>query len=203
MRNRGDIARARTLLESELQWWWLTGIKRVKHLTVAMMLVCCLGGPVRAEAFNTGNSAAADMANTMWEFMEWFLDGGNSYGGPYGYHGRYGDSPNHWYFPYSASGWYDNNHWPDPWSYSQVLDGVWLAASGEYWLIRGERFILVTPDGRRFDGQFGREGPFIHVRLAQGTREFAYRLWREMLVLQDVNGQSVTLRRIRRPQWSW
>lgn len=176
------------------------GSETVKRLFFSAALVVCLIGPVRAPAAYSNASAATDMMNTMWLFMEWFLDGGTPYRNPYGFSGEYGS---HWYFPYSGPDRTGLDYWQGAWRYPQVLDGVWLASSGEYWLIRGERFILVTPDGRRFDGGFKREGPFIHVNMARGKREFTYRLWRDLLVMQDINGRTMTLQRVRRPQWNW
>lgn len=148
-------------------------------------------------------TAAADMMNTMWLFMEWFLDGASPYRDHYGYPGSNTGPINHWYFPYAGPAAPGFNNWQDTWFYPQVLDGVWQATSGEYWLIKGGHFILVTPDGRRFDGGIKREGPFIRVHLARGVREFKYRLWQDLLVMQDIDGQTVTLHRVRRPQWSW
>jgi len=175
----------------------------VRKMTLVIALLCCAAMPLRVDAYTSGSGVAADMAATMWELMEWFFGARTPYGGGYGVPGGYANPFNHWYFPYSGAGEPYRNEWQNPWRYPQVLDGVWLAASGEYWLIKGNHFILVTADGRRFDGGFEREGPFLRVTLPQGMREFEFRIVRNLLVLHDVNGRSVTLQRIHRPHWRW
>lgn len=171
-------------------------MRRFWLLLLLLLLLGCLLSPLRAKAAPFGRTPAAEMAITMWEFMEWFVASRSSYAQP----GQYGGPFNRWYFPYSGNTLGYNNPW---WNYPQVIDGVWRASSGEFWLLRQGRFILLTGDGRRFDGGVVQEGPFLRVMLPQWSREFEYRQLQDLMVLQDAEGRVVTLRRVRRPQWSW
>jgi hypothetical protein len=170
------------------------GVYLPRRILAVVMLLFSLLGPVRATEFNGAGAAAVDMMNIMRELMAWFLD-------------RRGPAPERyplpWQYGSAIDPYRDLYALPLEHPAPQVLDGVWSSPSGEYWLVKGNRFALVNRSGQRFDGMLRREGPFILIRLPQGEQEFAYRLRGELLVLRDVTGLAVTLRRIRRPQWRW
>lgn len=170
------------------------GVYLPRRILAVVMLLVCLLGPVRATEFNGAGAAAVDMMNIMREFTAWFLD-------------RRGSAPERYPLPWQygspTAPYRDLYALPLEPPAPPVLDGVWLSPSGEYWLVQGSRFALVNRSGQRFDGMLRREGPFLLTRLPQGEQEFAYRLRGDLLVLRDVTGLAVTLRRIRRPQWNW
>ncbi|MGM0593838.1 MAG: hypothetical protein ACQETD_04810 [Pseudomonadota bacterium] len=156
----------------------------MRRLLTVMILSMVLVQPVRAV------DPATLMLDRMWDFMQWFLAQTDPL--PDGY-------PR--YLPHRGPA--TMPPWVAQWGSPQVLDGVWQAASGEYWMVKGERFVLLTRGGRRFDGGFRREGPFIIAQLPDGEVEFAYRLRGDLLQLRDPNGRGMTLRRLWRPGWGW
>lgn len=186
-----------------------------RFLSVALLSLLLLGaGNLRAADFNySGNyagSMAGSMMSAMWDFMEWFL--GKRYrnwGNPYGYGGwnpytLYGRTPlrnasaNN---PYRYRDYWDDPY--NPWVDMQPLDGTWLAQTGEYWYVRGNRFVLMDNSGNKSGGEFLIEGDFILTRLPWGEVEFEYRQMDDVLLLRDVNGRLMLLRRIEAGGWNW
>jgi hypothetical protein len=172
-----------------------------KVLSAALISFVLLGaGNLRAaDLYYSGNYAGAmagSMMGAMWDFMEWFL--GRRYGRwntPYGY--------SNWGSPVSPYRYRDYWDEPNPWVEMQPLDGTWLAQSGEYWYVRGNRFVLLDSRGNRSSGEFRMEGEFILTRMPWGEVEFQYRQMGDVLILRDVNGRLMLLRRIEAGGWNW
>lgn len=180
----------------------------MKRILLSLLLMFCLLGNARAVDIGYGGSPLVNMMTTMFDFMEWFLGRRaplqNSYSLPW----RYGYPISSWYTPYNATanpypgqGYWDSS--PNPWAGMQVLDGVWRAQSGELWVVRGNRFALYPGNGREYRGEFMREGNFLLARMPWGEAEFEYRQRGDALVLRDVEGRGVLLRRVERGDWSW
>lgn len=180
--------------------------KILSALLISFML--CGAGNLRAADFNySGNytgSVAGSMMSAMWDFMEWFL--GQRYNNgrsPYGYNGwgnpmaYYGRAAN----PYRYRDYWDDPY--NPWVGMQPLEGTWLAQSGEYWYVRDNRFVLVDSNGAKSAGEFRVEGDFILTRMPWGEVEFEYRQMDDVLILRDVNGRIMLLRRIEAGGWNW
>ena len=192
---------------------------------IATMLIAfsLLGtGNLRAADFNYGGtytgSVAGSMMTAMWDFMEWFLGKrNNNWRHPY-YQG-WGSA---WNIPYnnpyslyanalglrsvSNNPYRYRDYWDDPnnpWVDMQPMDGTWLAQSGEYWYVRGNRFVLVSGGEQRATGDFIVEGNFILTRLPWGEVEFEFRQMDDVLILRDVSGRLMLLRRIEAGDWSW
>lgn len=189
----------------------------MKRLLSALVLSTLLlgAGGLRAGDFNYsgsyGGSVAGSMMNAMWDFMEWFLGRRyNNWRTPYP-----GVAPAGWGFPYGRSPGlnpsFDNpyryrDYWDDPanpWVDMQTLDGTWLAQSGEYWYVRNRRFVLVSGGEQRAAGEFLVEGHFILARLPSGEVEFEFRQMNDVLILRDVAGRVMLLRRVDAGDWSW
>ena len=183
---------------------------------VSASLLCLLllgSGNLRAADFNYsgvyGGSAMGSMMNAMWDFMEWFLgQRHNNWRTPY--YG--GGSPYGWGNPLSLYGARQANpyryrdYWDDPnnpWVDMQPLEGVWLAQSGEYWYVRDNRFVLVDSNQQKTAGEFLVEGDFILTRMPWGEVEFEFRQMDDVLILRDVNGRIMLLRRIEAGGWNW
>ncbi|MDH5785241.1 MAG: hypothetical protein OEZ16_06495 [Chromatiales bacterium] len=157
---------------------------------------------------NYGGSVAGGMMGAMWDFMEWFLGrrnrnwyNPNTYSGwdPYSFYGYRpaGNGRN----PYRYQDyWSDPNN---PWVDMQPLEGVWLAQSGEYWYVRGSRFVLVDTNGNRSGGEFRMEGDFIITRMPGGEAEFEYRQMDDVLIMRDLHGRLMILRRVEAGGWNW
>jgi len=182
-----------------------------KILSAALISFMLLGaGNLRAADFNySGNyagSMAGSMMSAMWDFMEWFLGQRyNSGRNPYGYSGWgnpalfYGRNPAG--NPYRYRDYWDDPN--NPWVDMQPMDGTWLAQSGEYWYVRGNRFVLVDSSGNKSGGEFQVQGDFILTRMPWGEVEFEYRQMDDVLLLRDVNGRLMLLRRVEAGSWNW
>ena len=141
--------------------------------------------------------------------MEWFLGKRyrNGYG-PYGY--NYGGWSPYARTPLRNTGannpYRYRDYWDDPynpWVDMQPLDGTWLAQSGEYWYVRGNRFVLVDSGGSKSAGEFRVEGDFIITRMQWGEAEFEFRQMDDVLILRDINGRIMLLRRVESGGWNW
>lgn len=171
-----------------------------RTLSAAIISLSMLGAcNLQAADFNyNGNysgSVAGSMMSTMWDFMEWFL--GNRYrNGPHAFNGRTPSRNPYRYRDY----WEDPNN---PWVDMQPLEGVWQAQSGEYWYVRGSRFVLVDSSGNKSAGEFHVEGDFILTRMQWGEAEFEYRQMDDVLILRDINGRIMLLRRVEAGGWNW
>lgn len=181
-----------------------------KSLTLLLLLMLSWGSALPAADFNYRGSGMLNMMGTMWDFMEWFLGRREALS-------RYSTLPRRFNSPMLS--WYDNSfmrsagtpyrqhqYWNEsvsPWMDMQSLDGVWLAQSGEYWYVRKNRFVLVKRDDSRYSGEFVLEGNFILVRLPWGEIEFEYRQMDDALLLRDVQGRLMLLRRVEEGGWRW
>ncbi len=182
----------------------------MKRVAAALLLsVALFGSPqLRAEVSYSGN-AAATMMSAMWDFMEWFLgQRNNSWRSPYTLGSPYTLYARSLGLPRSANSnpYRNRDYWDDPnnpWVDMQSLDGTWLAQSGEYWYVRGNRFILVNRNEEKTPGEFIVEGDFILTRLPWGEVEFEYRQMDDALMLRDVSGRIMLLRRIEAGGWNW
>ena len=180
----------------------------MKRILLSLLLVSCLLGNARAVDIGYGGSPMLNMMTTMFDFMEWFLGRRDPLLHSYSLPWRYGYPIASWYAPYNATAnpnlyqeYWDNAS--NPWAGMQVLDGVWRAQSGEFWLVRGNRFVLYPGNGREYPGEFRREGNFLLARMPWGETEFEYRQMGEVLVLRDVEGRGMLLRRVERGDWRW
>lgn len=180
---------------------------RVKKVVAVALLSCALfgAGNLRAADFNysggSGGSLAGGMMGAMWEFMEWFLDRRNNLGRSPG-----GWGVNQGPVPANRNPYRYRDYWDDPanpWVDMQLLDGVWQAQSGELWYVRQNRFVLVDSQQQRMTGEFLVEGNFILTRMPWGEVEFEFRQMDDVLVLRDVNGRVMLLRRIEAGDWRW
>ncbi len=185
-------------------------------LSAALITLMLLGaGNSRAADFNysgaSTGSMAGSMMSAMWDFMEWFLGqrnnaGRNSYGyggwgNPAAGYGRMGGSNPAASNPYRYRDYWDDPY--NPWVGMQPLEGTWMAQSGEYWVVRGNRFVLIDSNQQKTGGEFYVEGDFILTRMPWGEVEFEYRQMDDVLILRDVNGRIMLLRRIEAGGWSW
>ncbi len=188
----------------------------MKRVLPAFLLIFVLFGSsnLRAVDMNYGGamsgSMAGSMMSTMWEFMEWFLGQRNKVGrAPGGW-----NNPNAFYgFNQGPVSAFANNnpyryrdYWDDPnnpWVDMQSLEGTWLAQSGEYWFVRDNHFVLLDNNQQKMAGEFIVEGNFILTRMPGGEVEFEFRQMDDVLILRDVNGRVMLLRRIESGGWSW
>jgi hypothetical protein len=181
----------------------------VKKVVAVALLSCVLFGTgnLRAADLNysgaSSGSLAGGMMGAMWDFMQWFLDRRNNSGGlggtgPYGF--------NQGGVPGNRNPYRYRDYWDDPanpWVDMQALDGTWRAQSGEFWIVRDHRFVLVDNNQQKMGGEFLVEGNFILTRMPWGEVEFEFRQMDDVLVLRDVNGRVMLLRRIEAGDWSW
>lgn len=183
-----------------------------KLLAISLLSLSLLGScNVRAADFNYGGayngSMAGSMMSAMWDFMEWFLgQRNNTWRNPYSY-GSWGN-PGAAYGrnPIANNPYRYRDYWDDPynpWVDMQPLEGTWMAQSGERWVVRGNQFVLVDSDGVKSGGEFYVEGDFILTRMPWGEVEFEYRQMDDVLLLRDVNGRLMLLRRIEAGGWNW
>jgi hypothetical protein len=172
----------------------------VKRLFLALLLMFCLLGPARAVEVGYGASPVQNMMATMWQFMEWFLGQQDPLLSRSVSPWHSGAPIADWYTPYTPA---TAPAWGSPWHGAESLEGVWQAPSGEYWLVRAERFLLDAGGGRLYRGTLRREGEFLRIQLPWGESEFAYQQRGDLLLLRDVEGRSTWLRRIVRGGWSW
>ncbi len=176
----------------------------MKRILLSLLLVFCLLGNARAVDIGYGAAPMVNMMATMIDFMDWFLGRRDPLLHTDALPWRYGYPVSSWYAPYNALEPYRYPGLGDnPWSGMPALDGVWLAQSGEYWQVRGNRFVLYAGGGRQYPGEFLREGNFLRTRLPWGEMEFEYRQMGEMLMLRDVEGQVMLLRRAEAGDWYW
>jgi hypothetical protein len=186
-------------------------VKKVATTALLLSLLLATGG-LRAADFNysgvSSGSSAGGMMGAMWEFMEWFLDRRNNPGrSPGGWGGAvapYG--LNQGLNPANRNPYRYRDYWDDPanpWVDMQPLEGVWRAQSGEFWYVRNNRFVLVDSNQQRMAGEFLVEGNFILTRMPWGEVEFEFRQMDDVLVLRDVNGRVMLLRRVEAGDWSW
>lgn len=182
-------------------------MKRV--VAAALSISLLLGaGTLRAADLNYSGayngSMAGSMMSAMWDFMEWFL-GRRNYGGygPYNGAGPYARPPAQGAFsnPYRYRDYWDDP--ANPWVDMRSLDGVWLAQTGEYWYVRGNRFVLIDSNQQKSGGEFYVEGNFILTRMPGGEVEFEFRQMDDVLLLRDVTGRLMLLRRIEAGGWNW
>lgn len=186
----------------------------MKKVVAVALLSCVLfgTGSLRAADFNysgaSTGSLGGGMMGAMWDFMEWFLDRRNNSGRSPGVWGGanapYGVNPG----PGGGNGnpYRYRDYWDDPanpWVDMQSLEGTWRAQTGEYWFVRDNRFVLVDNNQQKIGGEFLVEGNFILTRMPGGEVEFEFRQMDDVLVLRDVNGRVMLLRRIEAGDWSW
>jgi hypothetical protein len=175
------------------------------------MLVFMLFGTanLRAADLNYGGaytgSMAGSMMTAMWDFMEWFLGQRNNSGR---YPGGW-NNPNTFYGPNrgpAPNPYRHRDYWDDPsnpWVDMQLLEGTWRAQSGEYWYVRDNRFVLLDNKQQKMTGEFIVEGNFILTRMPWGEVEFEFRQMDDVLVMRDVNGRVMLLRRVEAAGWNW
>lgn len=190
----------------------------MKRVLPAVLFILVLFGSsnLRAVDMNYGGamsgSMAGSMMSTMWEFMEWFLGQRNNAGrAPGGWNGPnafsgFNQGPGKMSVPANNNPYRYRDYWDDPnnpWVDMQPLEGTWRAQSGELWYVRGNRFVLVDSDQQKLAGEFYVEGDFILTRMPGGEVEFEFRQMDDVLVLRDVNGRVMLLRRIESGGWSW
>ncbi|MEN8169794.1 MAG: hypothetical protein ABFS08_06185 [Pseudomonadota bacterium] len=181
-----------------------------KVLVTAVLVFMLFGsGNMRAADMNysgayTG-SMAGSMMTAMWDFMEWFLGQRNN-SGPYP--GGW-NNPNTFYGPNrgpAPNPYRHRDYWDDPsnpWVDMQLLEGTWRAQSGEYWYVRDNRFVLLDNKQQKMTGEFIVEGNFILTRMPWGEVEFEFRQMDDVLVMRDVNGRVMLLRRVEAAGWNW
>ncbi|MCW8918444.1 MAG: hypothetical protein OQL08_06480 [Gammaproteobacteria bacterium] len=182
-------------------------MKKVATTALLLSLLLAMGGS-RAADFNysglasgSSGSSMGGVMGAMWEFMEWFLDRRNTLGRSPG-----GWGVNQGPVPATRNPYRYRDYWDDPanpWVDMQPLEGVWRAQSGELWYVRQNRFVLVDSQQQRMAGEFLVEGNFILTRMPWGEVEFEFRQMDDVLVLRDVNGRVMLLRRVEAGDWSW
>ncbi len=181
---------------------------------ILLIFVLCGSSNLRAADMNYGGamsgSMAGSMMSTMWEFMEWFLGQRNNAGRlPGGWNNPnafYGFNQRSMAVPANNNPYRYRDYWDDPnnpWVDMQPLEGTWRAQSGELWYVRGNRFVLVDREQQKMGGEFHVEGDFILTRTPAGEVEFEFRQMDDVLILRDVNGRIMLLRRIESGGWSW
>ncbi len=174
-------------------------------------------------------SVAGQMMNAMWEMMDWFFgqrDFGDgvvpwNYANPANPWGRmrpgspwaYSATPVNPYSPWGRwYGWSSPlNHGVSPWSDAamagldpgpmQDFDGIWRAVSGEFWYVRGNRFMLYNGWEENIGGSFAVQGDVIFTQVPQmGMRkQYRFALLDDLLLLRDVEGRAMLLRKVRGP----
>ncbi len=157
-----------------------------RHLA-GLLLAVLLLLPVHVGAGSWQPLVSGAMVDRMWDLMAWF-SGRDGYREP-----RWGVSP----FPPS-----DYSYRPGSGA-GVSLQGVWLAPSGEYWVVRQGRFVLIQPWGAATHGEYLREGNFLRVFGPWGERRFELSLIGGMLVLRDTQGQITMLQRVQAADWYW
>lgn len=159
----------------------------VKVLTIFLLVGA---NNLYANEFNNSRgyngSVATSMMSGMVDFMAWFLGQGN----------RGNDYSN------GLNNLSQGVPTP-PWVGEHMLDGTWVAQTGEHWYIRGNQFVLFDNSKQKTSGEFIVEGDFIIVRLPRGEIEFEFRQRNGILMLRDVNGHTMVLRRIKAGSWEW
>jgi hypothetical protein len=63
--------------------------------------------------------------------------------------------------------------------------------------------VLVDSSGSKSGGEFLVEGDFILARMPGGEVEFEFRQMDDVLLLRDVNGRLMLLRRVEAGGWNW
>lgn len=181
-----------------------------KIVVVTLLSLALFGtGNLRAADVNYGaaynGSLGGGMMGTMWEFMEWFLGRrNNAFGNNAFTNNPYGRSMG--WSPGASNPYRHRDYWDDPsnpWVDMQPLEGTWRAQSGEYWFVRDSRFVLVDNQQQKMTGEFLVEGDFILTRMPWGEVEFEFRQMDDVLILRDVNGRIMLLRRVEAGGWNW
>jgi hypothetical protein len=188
----------------------------VKRVVLSSLLIVMLfgTGSLRAADMNYGGaytgSMAGSMMTAMWDFMQWFLGQRNNTGGGAG----------GWNMPDTMAGpnqgqnqaagnrnpYRYRDYWDDPanpWVDMQPLEGTWQAQSGEHWIVRDNHFVLIDNNQRKITGEFIVEGNFILTRMPQGEVEFEFRQMDDVMILRDVSGRVMLLRRVEAGGWNW
>lgn len=80
------------------------------------------------------------------------------------------------------------------------LDGVWQGQSGEYFLIRGDVFRLISPEGENLDGTLRIQGGRVQTRINTTGQvlEYEYVKIGDMLMLRDERDQTLVFNRVQR-----
>ena len=174
----------------------------VKRVLVTVLSIVMLSGAGRLLAADINyasgysGSLGGGMMTTMLDFMEWFLGQRNNSGRPVG---RWSNPSGFNGFNQGPGDFQGGRH--NPWV--QVLEGTWQAQSGEYWYVRGNRFVLLDNNKQKMVGEFVVEGDFILTRMPWGEVEFEFRQMDDVLLMRDVNGRIMLLQRIESGGWDW
>lgn len=167
-----------------------TYTKRVRWYQLGLVLCLCWlwVTPLQAQERWPAQAGVGLMEN-MWQLLEWYSGRQSSWRSPSGMRPRQGESV---FLP-----------WHEDWHDLGSLEGVWLAQSGEYWVVRRGRFVLIQPWGEAVHGEYRREGHFLRVFGSWGEQRFEFRQMGDVIMVQDVHGQVGLLRRIQAAHWAW
>ena len=156
----------------------------MKSTQIGILCVLVWLGAMPAQATDRWASEPGHtLFDNMWRLMEWYSGRQPLHSAPH----RGGHSP----------------RWQDDWSELGSLEGVWLAQSGEYWVVRRGRFVLIQPSGDAVHGEYQREGHFLRVFGPWGEQRFEFRQMGDVIMVQDVHGQVGLLRRVQAAHWAW
>lgn len=200
----------------------------MKRLLITLLLLFSFTGPVHSTTVTMSGSLAGQMMDAMWDMMEWFVNQrGSSYRNvPWNYVNP--GSP--WTYTYPVSPWNSINHnpwsqpgrwgggpwgegigpygeilpYPEPWN---TLDGVWRATTGEYWIVKGNQFVLYGGADRYLRGNISIQGDHIIAYIPASEMTFDFRFWLKdgMLIVRDNYGQAMVLDLVQptASHWQW
>lgn len=167
----------------------------MKRWFVITVLLLALSSPVVQAGSGWNTSLSVNIVDNMWQLMEWFV--GRNEGGRYAPYRPWqegGAGLPRYSAPYAMT--------PD-WSELGALEGVWLAQSGEYWVVRRGQFVLYQPLGGVVRGEYRREGYFLRLFGPWGELQFEFRQMGDVMMMQDTSGQLSILRRVQSAHWAW
>lgn len=208
----------------------------MKRLLITLLLLFSFASPAHSVdlGMSGSGSVAARMMESMWDMMEWFFTQRSpSYRSvPW----NYVNPTSPWTYTYPGSPWnsMNNNPWsqpgrfgnrnnpvgspwgpgfnpqadgsrfPDLWN---SLDGVWRATSGEYWIVKGNQFVLYGGGDRYMTGTISVQGDHIIANIPVTGMTFDYRYWLMdgMLIVRDEYGQAMVLDLVQptASHWQW
>jgi hypothetical protein len=208
----------------------------VKHRFLSLLLIFCFSAPVHSTNLNVAGSMAGQMMDAMWDMMEWFFTqrSPNYRNIPWNY--VYPDSPWTYTYPGSPyavnsnpwsrtdrfsnwsnptanpwnQGFYSQNGGPSGLAYPDLwtsLDGVWRATSGEYWIVKGNQFVLYGGGDRYLTGNISVQGNHIIAYIPASGMSIDYRFWMVdgMLIVRDEYGSAMVLDLVQPTagHWQW
>ncbi len=186
-----------------------------------MVFASVLFGPSVHSADYTINNTRSNMAEAMWDMMDWLRDGQRGHGVPFSGMGGFPEmntppsfsvqGPNHQ--PWKNSGDAPQKPLNPPtqeektsssesvdWPVSRRLDGVWKGQSGEFFMIKGERFRLVAVSGDSLDGKIRIIGDRMQTYLpvTEQVRNYQFVKIGETMMMRDDTGQTLVFTRLQR-----